>query len=128
MQCFDNLQIGHQRSQLGGGTQVQLCALVDIQGLIETIGLNPKLGAARGQLGKREAIDDLVQVIFLIEQPVRVKPYGFCIFRFPEPPQHYRWFFSAVLHPECSPPPGPDDPGHTCAASRAGTQDARGQH
>ncbi len=61
VQRFDNFQIGHQRSQFGGGTQVQLGALVDIQGLIETIGLNPKLGTVRSQLGKREAIDDLAQ-------------------------------------------------------------------
>ena len=62
MQLLDDFQVGHQRSQLGGGTQIELGALVDVERLVEVVGQDPKLGALGRQFVKRKTVDDLARI------------------------------------------------------------------
>ncbi|MNQ89402.1 hypothetical protein D3C85_1047100 [compost metagenome] len=56
MQLGDDLQIGGQHPQLGGGAQLQLAAFVDVERLIRVVGLHPHLHPFRGFLKQGEAV------------------------------------------------------------------------
>ncbi len=56
VQVGDDLQVGQQRAQLGGGAQLQLAAFVDVQRLLGGVGLHPDHVALVGAFQQREAV------------------------------------------------------------------------
>ena len=52
----DQLEIGRQHAQLGGGAELELAALVDVERLVGGVGLHAHAVAARGALDQREAV------------------------------------------------------------------------
>lgn len=58
MQFFNNFKITHQRAQLGGGSQIQLGALIDIERLVEIIRLNSRLNAIGRQFVEIETVNN----------------------------------------------------------------------
>ena len=62
MQICHDVEIGHQRTQFGGGTEVELGAFVDIQRLVEIIGLHPQGIGVASVLIQREAVHHLGRI------------------------------------------------------------------
>ena len=56
IELTDDLQIGGQYPQLGGGAQLQFAAFVDIEGLIRIVGLHPDLETFIGFFKQGEAV------------------------------------------------------------------------
>ena len=52
----DQLEVGGQHAQLGGGAELELAALVDVERLVGGVGLHPHAVAAHGALHQGEAV------------------------------------------------------------------------
>ncbi len=52
----DELEVGGQHAQLGGGAELELAALVDVERLVGGVGLHPHAIAAHGALHQGEAV------------------------------------------------------------------------
>ncbi|MCY1422698.1 hypothetical protein D9M71_383900 [compost metagenome] len=60
VQLGDDLQVGGEHPQLGGGAQLQLAAFVDVEGLVGAVGLHPDPRAIGGAFEQGEAVAHLV--------------------------------------------------------------------
>ncbi|MNJ60413.1 hypothetical protein D3C77_561420 [compost metagenome] len=59
MQLGDDFQVAGQHPQLGGGTQLQLAAFIDVEGLVGAVGLHSHPRAIGGAFEQGEAVADL---------------------------------------------------------------------
>ncbi len=62
VQLVDDVEVGHQRAQLGGRAQVELGAFVDVQRLVVVVGLHAQVVDVLAPLHQREAVDHLRRV------------------------------------------------------------------
>ncbi|MNO78379.1 hypothetical protein D3C76_695150 [compost metagenome] len=60
VQLRNDLKVGGEHPQLGGRTQLQLAAFVDVEGLVGAVRLHPHPRAVFGALEQREAVAHLV--------------------------------------------------------------------
>ena len=74
MQRGHQLQVGDQGAQLGGRAQVQAGTLVQVEGLVEAVGLHPQQVAVLAALVEREAEHDLAGVVALVQQVLAEQP------------------------------------------------------
>ena len=65
-----------ERAQLGGGAEVQARAFVEVEGLVEIVGLRAQQVAVFATLEQREAEQDLARVVALVQQPEAIEPGG----------------------------------------------------
>ena len=70
VQLSDDLEIGDERAQLGGGAEVELRALIDVERLIEIVRLHPQIVPAVAAFVEREAVDQGIAGRAGIEQAV----------------------------------------------------------
>ena len=57
MELGDELEVGDQRTQLGGRAEVELGALVDVERLLEVVGLDAQVVGSGAALVQRQAVD-----------------------------------------------------------------------
>ncbi len=62
VQLVDDVEVGHERAQLGGRTQVELGLLVDVERLVVVIGLHAQVVHVVPALHQREAVHHLGRV------------------------------------------------------------------
>ncbi len=63
MQLGDNLEIGGQHPQLGGGSQFKLAALIDVKRLVRVVGLHPHLDPFRRLLEQGKAVLHITRLL-----------------------------------------------------------------
>ena len=68
VQIRDDLQIGDQGAQLGGGAEIQPRLAVDVERLVEVVGLNAQHIAQRRFLVQGEAVDHLAERVVGLQQ------------------------------------------------------------
>jgi hypothetical protein len=61
VQLGDDLEVGGEHPQLGGGAELELAAFVDVEGLVAGVGLHPHAVAAGGALDQVEAVAHRLQ-------------------------------------------------------------------
>ena len=71
MQPGHDVEVGHQRAQLGGGAEIELGALVDIERLVEIVGLHPQHVGVGPTLHQREAVHHFGRIAFFQQLPGR---------------------------------------------------------
>ncbi len=86
-QLVDDVHVGHQGAQLGGGTQVQLGAFVDVERLVVVVGLNAQVVDVLAALHQRKAVDHLGRVA-VAKQALAGQAGGRCSFRIVQFTQH----------------------------------------
>ncbi len=67
VQLGDDLQVGHQGAQLGGGPQVEPATAVDVERLFDIVRLHPHDTCIAHALVQREAGDQLRRVVLLAQ-------------------------------------------------------------
>ena len=88
VQLGDDLEIGDQGAQLGGRAEVQLRALVDVERLIQIVGLHAQIVDAVAPFVQRQAVDQRIAGGAGVEQAVAVQAHLAGGLRIAQPAQH----------------------------------------
>ncbi len=83
-----DLQIGDQGAQLGGRAEIELGALVDVEGAVEVVGLEAQVVAVAAAFVEHQAVDHLLRRA-AVEQPRRREAPGPQCVRIRQAPQDF---------------------------------------